>query len=181
MGQSDETPRYDKRIHALVSERQHKEWKALTEGDTAPYESMSQLVRVAVQREVADENPAKESGGIPAELQDTVLQMADTLEGIDSRLSSVEKRMSKLEVESGEGAYDLQGDVLQSLPTDEGKDLDDGEQWAAKVGDIAAEVGVEEETADSVLEELADEMGSVQRYFGEPYGDGRSTYFYRRA
>lgn len=177
----DDTPRYDKRIHALVSERQHEDWKELTKGDDAPYESISQLVRVAVQREIADENPAKSGGEIPDELQETVMEMADTLESVDSRLSSVERRLSRVEVESDEGALDLQGKVLNALPTDEGKDTDNADEWAATVPEVASHVKAELETVETVLDELAEETGSVKRYFGEPHHDGRTEYYWRRA
>lgn len=178
----DETPRYDKRIHALVSERQHKEWKSLTRGDDAPYESMSQLVRLSVQREIADENPAKGGdGGISGELQDTILDMADTLEGIDSRLSSVEKRMSKLEVESDEDTYELQGQILNALPSDSGKDPENFEDWAATVADVAAQVNEDIDVVNGVLDELAEETGAVVREFGSEYLDGYGVYYYRRA
>jgi hypothetical protein len=177
----DDTPRYDKRIHALVSERQHNEWKELTEGDDAPYESISQLVRVAVQREIADENPAESGSEIPAGFQDTVNEMADTLESVDSRLSSVERRLSRVEVESDEDALDLQGKVLNALPTDESKDTENADEWAATVPEVSSHVKAELETVEAILDELAEETGAVQRHFGEPHHDGRTEYYYRRA
>lgn len=178
----DDTPRYDKRIHALVSERQHEEWKLLTQGDDAPYESMSQLVRLSVQREIADENPGKGGdGSISGELEDTILDMADTLEGVDSRLSSVEKRLSKLEVESDEGTYELQGQVLNALPTDSGENPENFEEWAASVVDVAAQVNEDIEVVNDVLDELAEETGAVVREFGSEYLDGYGVYYYRRA
>jgi hypothetical protein len=182
MGETDETPRYDKRIHALVSERQHEEWKSLTQGDDASYESMSQLVRLSVQREIADENPAKGSeGGISGELQDTILDMADTLEGMDSRLSSVEKRMSKLEVESDADSYELQGQILNALPKDNERDMDNVEEWAATALDVAAQLEAEPEVVRDELELLWEETGGVEREYGPEYMDGYGWLYYRRA
>lgn len=174
----DDTPRYDKRIHALVSERQHNEWKSLTEGDDAPYESISQLVRVSVQREIADENPAKEGGEMPAELQEAVMSMSDTLDSIDSRLSSVERRLSRVEVESDEDALDLQGRILNALPTDEGKDDTRLPKWAMNVSEVTSIVGSDEEMVEQVLDQLAEETGTVQRRYG---GEPAQKWYYRRA
>jgi hypothetical protein len=182
MGETDGTPRYDKRIHALVSERQHEEWKSLTRGDDAPYESMSQLVRLSVQREIADENPATGSeGGLSEELQSTILAMADTLEGIDSRLSSVEERMSKLEVESDADSYELQGQILNALPKDNERDMESVEEWASTVLDVAAQVEAEPEVVLGELELLWEETGAVERETGPEYMDGYGMYYYRRA
>jgi hypothetical protein len=176
----DSTPRYDKRVHALVSERQHEQWKKQTKGDDAPYESISQLVRVAVQRELADENPAR-SGGISDEVQETVLNMADTLDSIDSRLSDVERRLSRVEVESDKDAVDLQGKILNALPTDESKDTENADEWAATVPEVSSHIKAELDTVETALDELAEETGAVVRHFGEPHHDGRTEYYYRRA
>lgn len=179
----DSTPRYDKRVHALVSERQHEQWKEQTNGDDSPYESISQLVRVAVQRELADENPAMKggSGGMSDEVQETILNMADTLDNIDSRLSDVERRLSRVEVESGGEALDLQGTVLNALPTDENKDTNRADEWAATVPEVASQVKAEMEAVETVLDQLHEETGAVRRHFGEPHHDGRTEYYYRRA
>lgn len=138
MGKGDESPRYDQRIHALVSKRQKEEWKEYVQGDTALYQSISQLVRTAVQRELADENPAgSDTGEIPFELQDTVMSMADTLDNIESRLSSVERRMSQLEVESNDDVLEIRGQILEALPTDEGRNRD-LPKWAMTAPEVAS-------------------------------------------
>lgn len=182
MGETDETPRYDKRIHALVSGRQHEEWKSLTQGDDAPYESMSQLVRISVQREIADDNPATGNDrGFSEELQETIHGMADTLEGVDSRLSSVEKRLSRIEVESDSDSYEIQGQILNALPKDRERDLDNVEEWAATVLDVAAQIEAEPEVVLGELELLWEETGAVERELGPEYMDGHGMYYYRRA
>lgn len=182
MGETGETPRYDKRIHALVSGRQHEEWKSLTQGDDAQYESMSQLVRVSVQREIADENPATGSdSGLTEELQQTIHGIADTVEGIDSRLSSVEKRLSRIEVESDADSYELQGQILDVLPKDNNNDLDNVEEWAANPLDVAAQLEAEPETVLGELELLWEETGAVERELGPEYMEGHGMYYYRRA
>lgn len=173
----DDTPRYDKRIHALVSERQHNEWKGLTEGDDAPYESISHLVRVAVQREIADENPAKSGGELPTDFQETVMDMADTIESVDSRLSSVERRLSRVEVESDEDALDLQERILNALPTDRGKDDTELSKWAMSLPEVTSVVGSDKETVENVLDQLAEETGTVQRRYG---GESAQKWYYRR-
>ena len=185
----DETPRYDQRIHALVSEEQKQEWKEATEDDTAEYTSLSHLVRTAVQREIADENPIRGGNGeIPTELQESILSMADTIDSIDSRLSSVQRRLNKLEVESGEEALDVQQRILQVLPTPpEGQETPIGERataeqsdiqkWAASVPEVASQVNADTETVEKVLEQLSEETGIVQcRIGGEP---ARKWYFRR--
>jgi hypothetical protein len=134
-----------------------------------------------VTREIADDNPVKNGGEIPAEFQETVMDMADTLESVDSRLSSVENRLNRVEVESGEGALDLQGKILNALPTDEENDPENADEWAATVPEVASHVKAELETVETVLDELAETTGSVNRYFGEPHHDGRHEYYYRRA
>jgi len=174
----DDTPRYDKRIHALVSERQHKNWKELTKGDNAPYESMSQLVRVAVQREIADKNPVKSGGELPAEFQETVMDMADTIESVDSRLSSVERRLSRVEVGSDEDALELQGRILNALPTDEDKDVMELTERAMNIPEITSVVGSDKETVENVVDQLAEETGTVQRRYG---GEPAQKWYWRRA
>ena len=63
--------KYDARIHATVAEWQKEEWEeAVAESDE--YDSLSDLVRAAVPIALADENPAKESDNVPAELNDTL-------------------------------------------------------------------------------------------------------------
>lgn len=189
MGENDETPRYDQRIHALVSKRQKREWKELTEGDTAQYVSLSQLVRTAVQREIANENPIRGGNGeIPAELQKAILSMADTIDNIDSRLSSVQRRLSKLEVESDEDALDVQQRILQVLPTPpEGEETPIGERvtveqsqiqkWAVRAPEVASQVNADEETVERALEQLNEMTGLVQCRIG---GEPARKWYYRR-
>jgi uncharacterized protein (DUF342 family) len=179
----EQTPRYDKRVHALVSDAQKKEWKEATEGDNSDYESVSSLIRTAVQRELADSNPALEgeNAGTSAEVEETVLEMADRLESIDGQLSDVSRRLSQVEAESGARAFDLQGAILSALPTDENKDIDSADEWAATVPEVASQVEAEMETVEQELDRLHEETGAVQRHFGEPHHDGRVEYYYRRA
>jgi len=178
----DDTPRYDKRVHALFSERQKRELKEATEGDNPQYESVSALVRTAVQRELADSNPALGGGndGVSAEVEETILEMADTLESVESRLSDMNRRLSQIEAESGR-AFDLQGAILSALPTDENKDIDSADEWAATVPEVASKVEAEMETVETELDRLHEETGAVRRHFGEPHHDGRVEYYYRRA
>lgn len=175
---ANDSPRYNKRIHALVSERQHENWKELTKGDDASYESMSQLVRVAVQREVADENPAKGGGEMPADFQETLMGMADTLKSVDSRLSSVERRLSRVEVNSDEDSLDLQGQILTALPTDEDKDDTELSKWAMSLPEVTSVVGADKENVEKVLAQLTEETGTVQRRYG---GEPAQKWYYRRA
>jgi len=178
----DESPRYGKRVHALVSDAQKKEWQKAAEGDNPQYESVSALVRTAVQRELADSNPALGGGndGVSAEVEETILEMADTLESVESRLSDMNRRLSQIEAESGR-AFDLQGAILSALPTDENKDIDSADEWAATVPEVASQVEAEMETVETELDRLHEETGAVRRHFGEPHHDGRVEYYYRRA
>ena len=181
MGEANETPRYDKRIHALVSTRQHEEWKSLTQGDGAPYESISQLVRLSVQREIADENPsAGMEGVLPQEVQNTIHTMADNVEAIDSRLSSIEERLSKVEQDSGTENYELQGKILNSLPKTEEENPDDIEEWAVTAVDVAAKVNAEVDTVFTQLEDLWLETSIVKRTTPANAETEYETYFYRR-
>jgi Arc/MetJ-type ribon-helix-helix transcriptional regulator len=176
----EQSPRYDQRVHALVSDAQKKEWKEATEGDDSDYESVSSLIRTAVQRELADSNPALEgeNAGTSAEVEETVLEMADRLESIESQLSSVERRLSRVEVESDEDALDLQGRILNALPTSEDKDIGLTDKWAMTVPEATSLVGSDEDTVASVLDQLAEEMGVVERRYG---GEPAQKYYYRRA
>lgn len=181
MGEADGTPRYDKRIHALVSGRQHEEWKSLTQGDDAPYESMSQLVRLSVQREVADENPsARVEGGFSQELENTIHTMADNIESLDSRLSSIEERLSKVESESDTDGYELQGEILNALPKNEGNDIDNVEEWAVTPVEIAAKINAEVDAVFTQLEELWVDTSIVKREFPADQETDYGSYFYRR-
>ena len=105
-------------------------------------------------------------------------KLAGSLENIDARLSSVERRLSRLEVETDTETGNVKQRLLNALPTP-GEDADaDYQEWAMSVSEAASHVAADEETVEEALDHLEEETGIVQRRFG---GDPARKWYFKRS
>jgi len=150
------------------------------------YESMSQLVRRAVDREVSDDNTgsvADESTTVEADMSPITDDVLPALERIESRLDGLDDRLSAVEREhtaESRSGPDLERIVLELLPSE--SDMD-GLSDAKTVTDLAKMTGASPNDIRVALDSLNDRrtqpIAQDRDPHSSPEGEETPAVYYR--
>jgi antitoxin component of RelBE/YafQ-DinJ toxin-antitoxin module len=148
-----------------IDESVKEEWEEAADGPE--YDSLSHLIRLAVQKEISGEGARTDAqGGGEAEADAEVLQTLNRLERAVSDVQDEVETMGR-ESEAGE-LYDLEQVLLEVLPSgdvdltaDDPANLLDTEPVAPQ--EVAARIGADEQDVSDALNRLADNTGQVRR------------------
>lgn len=161
-----------------VDEAVKQEWEEAAEGPE--YDSLSHLIRLAVQREIADTETAHTDAQTDVEIG-TDSEVLQSLNRIERAVTDVQNEMEALGRESrAEELYDLEQVLLEVLPT-ASKELDPTEELepdkleagATTPHNVAGRIGADTSDVADALERLDENTGQVQsaehRETGETY------------
>lgn len=103
-----------KTLAVRLSKEKKKKWKDYVEESNQP--TLSQLVRISVEREIARENPLEESN---SDSQDSSQEVIHKLDQISNKLQSMDRRLSAIESDryGDEDLTQLATEVYRILPS----------------------------------------------------------------
>lgn len=150
-----------------VEQSQYDDWENYLEA--SDYGSMSNLIRTAVEREIARDSPvgatdAVQTGGADvtgehiAEVVDTVNSMQDRMERLEDTMSDATRSMR------------VGGSVSEDTTTAVWRAVPEGVEQATTAEGVAAGTDVDPDTARVALEQLAENTPSVHRVAFEDLG-----------
>jgi antitoxin component of RelBE/YafQ-DinJ toxin-antitoxin module len=161
-----------------VDESVKQEWEDAAEGPE--YDSISHLIRLAVQREIADTQTTRTDAQTDAEAT-TDSEVLQSLTRIERTVTDMQDEMEALGRESrAEELYDLKQVLLEVLPT-ASKELDPTEELepdkleagATTPHSVAGRIGADTSDVADALERLDENTGQVRsvedRETGETY------------
>ncbi|AGN01145.1 hypothetical protein L593_05980 [Salinarchaeum sp. Harcht-Bsk1] len=147
-------------------------------------DSISHLIRLAVQREIDNDRPSAQPVADPTE--DTSSgEILTAVQGIQTAVSDLEERMSALEeVEKAEASYDLQKAIYAVLPEDPDCVIDDEipgpenveEADPITAREIAQLLGADYPEVEGTIDGMVEATAEVQR--SDVNHDGR--YYWKR-
>jgi hypothetical protein len=157
-----------KHVGLKVEQSQYDDWEDYLEG--SDYGSMSNLIRTAVEREIARDSPvgaadAAQTGGVDvtgehiAEVVDTVNSMQDRMERLEDTVSDAARSMR------------VGGSVSEDTTTAVWRAVPEGVEQATTAEGVAAGTDVDTDTARVALEQLAENTPSVHRVAFEDLGE----------
>lgn len=165
----------DTTVAVKISEDQKAKWESYIE-ENPEVESMSHLLRLAVNKELADSQATQQ---IQVETEtEASTELLEGLQRIEDRLNGVEGRLGAIERESeAEGpSYDLQKVVFELLPSSaEAPNDAQPHEWAVTTDDLAKKVGTNTEDIQNTLDRLIDTVSQVQAVHGKP-----GTFYYKQ-
>jgi antitoxin component of RelBE/YafQ-DinJ toxin-antitoxin module len=147
-----------------VDESVKQEWQEAA--DRAEYDSLSHLIRLAVQKEITDTETERRHAQTGVELESEILESLNRLE---NSVEEVQEEVGAVgrEQQAGE-MYELEQVLLEILPvanvdwsTDnprDGLEID-----PARPSDIAERIGADSQRVSDALNRLADNTGQVKR------------------
>lgn len=148
-----------------IDESVKKEWETAVEGPE--YNSLSHLIRLAVQRELADTETANTDaqGEVSIDENSEVLQSLNRVERVVEDIQDEVNAVSR--ERHSEELYDLKQVLLEVLPTapetyQPGPREPDPSTVGEKPRDMAAKIGADTSDVSDVLEELANSIGQVR-------------------
>lgn len=154
-----------KRVNLTVNSQTKAEWDNAVEESTK-YSSLSDLIRQSVAYELSDSPapaPRNAEGRnteqtAQAEAHAEILeQVTDTLDSMETTLSSLDDRLMNVEQEvTATAQADLRNKVFNSLPQ-----ADDSETGMS-AEQIADDIGADRERVSNVLSKLVDQTGAIQ-------------------
>jgi len=144
-----------------------QEWEEAAEG--AEYDSLSHLIRLAVQREIADTETAHTDAQTDVEISANS-EVLQSLNRIERAVTDVQDEVEAIGRESRAGElYELEQVLLEFLPT-ASKELDpttelepeEFEAGAETARSLAGKLGADTSDVVDALERLAENMGQVR-------------------
>jgi len=161
-----------------IDESVKEEWEDAAEGPE--YDSLSHLIRLAVQREIADTQTPRTDAQTDAETTEDG-EVLQSLTRIERAVTDVQDEMEALGRESrAEELYDLEQVLLEVLPTASKKldptselEPDKLEAEATTPRNVAGRIGADTSDVSDALERLDENTGHVRsaehRESGESY------------
>lgn len=154
-----------RQVNVALDPEQYDRWNKEVE-ENPKYATMSDLVRMSVERELArDDTQGSQSGG------KEVAKLSERVEAMESAIQGLSGDFQELKgiVESQQPTnQNLKSEVFTALPKS-----DKHKHNAATPEEIAAQIGgpVDTDTVAEVLEDLAHSTGQVEQYFIERDGE----------
>jgi len=175
-----------KQVNIRVEQWRYDEWSEHVGRDPGDeYETMSQLIRRAVGREIADDGGrVPETTAVQADMSVVTDDVLPALERIESELGRLDDRLSAVErertAENRSGA-DLERIILELLPSESELEGLDG---AKSVTDLAKMTGTSPDDVKDVLDQLNDRRTQPIAQDRDPHpapeGEESPFVYYRR-
>lgn len=147
-----------------VDETVKQEWEEATEGPE--YNSLSHLIRLAVQREITETEAGETDTQAGVEADGEVLESLNRLE---KTVEEIHEEMGAVGRESrADELYDLEQVVLEILPSYDPSIQDlqnptDTEIESLSPEEVAARIGADEEDVSDALRHLSNNTGQVRK------------------
>ena len=164
-------------VSVRIPRETRKKWEEYLPNSDA--ENLSHLIRMAVKHEIdgtAESSQSQQKAIFPEELgeiADGVTSLQQTMNDVQTRLSSIEEEMEVTEL------IDIQDAVFDVLPTPPS----DSEQarlygeWAMTAEEVSTKVAHSESTVRETLSRLEDRGGQVRSIWG---GSEGKIHYYKR-
>lgn len=121
----------NEQVNVVVTEGQKTRWKQYLDENGAEFQSLSHLIRQAVEQEVSSNEPDTQAHSKPSrnndEILDAIGRLDDKLQGFETRLASIEN-----DVRNDPDVREIANHLFEYLPTND--ELLDYEQTVAEVG-----------------------------------------------
>ncbi len=152
-------------INVAVDGDQKERWDRAVEDDPR-FTTMSDLIRLSVEREIADNNGSENSSRAKEAVH--LSERIDSLEHAFSGLSNDIQELKGILQNQKPTNQNLKSEVFAALPTGEDAVPAPSEEIAQKIGGP-----VDTETVEKVLNDLARSTGQVESHIGTEEGDIR--------
>ena len=157
-----------------IDESRKSEWESAAEGPE--YDSLSHLIRLAVEREIAESGTA--SRNAPADTEGISDQeVLESLNRIERATEDIQEEVKAVGREEQAGRYyDLEQVLLEILPTapssyvPSSPEDPDPTEVGQKPRDVAGRIGADTSDVEDALDSLDEKVGQVQ---------SRSGYYWR--
>ena len=159
-----------------VDESVKKEWEEASE--SSEYDSLSHLIRLAVQREITNNEPAHREDNTESNGDSEMLQ---SLNRIETTVTDMQDEMDAIGRESrSRELYDLEQVLLEIMPTfpepldqDVGLTPGDVESETSTPRDLAEKIGADTSDVTDALERLEENVAQVKSVTHKRTGDTR--------
>lgn len=153
-----------------IDESRKSEWEIAAEGPE--YDSLSHLIRLAVEREIAESGTA--SRNAPADTEGTVDQeVLESLSQIERVTEEIQEELKAVGREEQAGRYyDLEQVLLEILPSapssyvPSSPEDPDPPEVGQTPRDIAGKIGADTSDVEEALDSLDEKVGQVQSMAG---------------
>jgi antitoxin component of RelBE/YafQ-DinJ toxin-antitoxin module len=153
-----------------IDESVKSDWEDAAENPE--YNSLSHLIRLAVQREIAETESAPRTAQADTNTEDNaeVLESLNRLEKVTENIQEEVEAVAR--EEEAERNYDLEQVLLELLPTTPGdyapggRDYPDPQEVGQTPRDIAGRIGADTSDVEDVLENLEGRVGQVRQSVG---------------
>jgi len=172
------------RFNMVIPEKQKKRWQGYVE-ENPDVTSLSQLVRQAVEAEIAQETTPNASVGSSEMAQERLSELLENTKRIQSDIENVEDRLYHIEQEVRDNPEisELAADLFEILPSrakikkyHKGPTPGPNEIGAGSVSAFADRLNSDESRIEKALEKLQNEIALV--YTTDEFGD--ETRYYKR-
>jgi len=153
-------------INFRIDAERKKRWKEAAD-ESPEYDDLSHLIRLAVEKELADEsnNSGTVDASLDSESTDLLREVSGSTERIEQGVTDVKARLRQVEERIGESGptFSLKAAVRESLPEADSENPEDG----LTVRQIAARLNADESDVRDALDSLKRE-GEVRSLGGGP-------------
>ncbi|ELY84999.1 hypothetical protein [Natrinema altunense] len=170
------------RFNMVIPEKQKERWEEYVE-ENPDVTSLSQLVRQAVESEIAQGNAPNLSGGSDEVARERLSELLEDTKKIRSGIENIEDRLYHVEQEVRDNPEisELAADLFEILPSREdiedyhkGRQPGQNEVGAGTVDEFAERLGTAEPRIERALEKLQNEIALV--YTTSEFGDETRYY-----
>lgn len=159
-------------INFVVNDEQKKRWEEYQE-DAPNAESLSQLIRISVEHEIAEDRDFRSKQQPSGEVQlSEDSEVVGTLQSIQNTVKSMDERLGVVERESSSKDYSIQKVVYELLPTPDipapdppfdAGDVQQPEGYGITAEQLANKIDADTKEVRDALDGLVDATSSVKR------------------